>query len=68
MRFYIQTDLNKMKLFSGAMRIFGMREIRHNNGEAPIYSRKTATRPVGLLLAGAALVVIVAWAVWKALT
>jgi hypothetical protein len=50
------------------MRISMMREIRHNNGEAPITSRKTATRPVGLLLAGAALIVIVAWAVWKALT
>jgi len=45
-----------------------MREIRHNNGEAPIHARKTATRPVGLLLAGAALVVIVAWAAWKVLT
>ena len=49
------------------MRISMMREIRHNNGEAPIYPRKAVTRPVGLLLAGAALVVIVAWAVWKAL-
>ena len=57
-----------MKLFSRAIRIFEMREIRHNNGEAPIYSRKTAKQPVGNLLAGAALVVIVAWAVWKVLT
>jgi hypothetical protein len=45
-----------------------MWEIRHNNGEAPIYSRKASARPVGLLVAGAALAVIVAWAVWKALT
>jgi len=50
------------------MRISMMREIRHGNGEAPIRSRKAATRPVGLLLAGAALVVIVAWEVWKLLT
>ena len=50
------------------MRISRMREIRHNNGEAPIHARKAATRPVGLLVAGAALVVIVAWAIWKALT
>ncbi len=44
-----------------------MREIRHRNGNAPIYSRKASTRPVGLLVASAALVVIVGWAAWKAM-
>ena len=44
-----------------------MREIRHRDGDAPIYSRKEKAKPVGLLVAGAALVVIVAWATWKAL-
>ncbi len=43
-----------------------MREIRHRDGDAPIYSRKAPARPVGLLLAGAALVVILGWAAWKA--
>jgi hypothetical protein len=45
-----------------------MREIRHRDGDAPIYSRKGSARPVGLLVASAALVVIVGWAVWKAMT
>jgi hypothetical protein len=45
------------------MRISMMREIRHNNGEAQSTRAKASTSPVGLLVAGAALVVIVAWAV-----
>jgi hypothetical protein len=44
-----------------------MPEIRHRDGDEPIYSRKDPTRPVGLLAAGAALVLIVGWAAWKAL-
>jgi hypothetical protein len=44
-----------------------MRDIRHNRGEAPIHAREAPARPVGLLLAGTALVVIIGWAVWKAL-
>jgi hypothetical protein len=44
-----------------------MREIRHRDGDAPIYSRKAATKPVGLFVAGVALLVIVGWAAWKAL-
>ena len=50
------------------MRISMMREIRHGDGEAPIYSRKARARPLGRLPAGATLVVIVAWAVWMSLT
>jgi len=50
------------------MRISRMREIRHNNAEAPIHPRKAPARPIGLLLAGAALIFIVGWAAWKALS
>jgi len=44
-----------------------MREIRHRNGDAPIHARKPSAKPIGLLVASAALIVIVGWAAWKAL-
>jgi len=36
-------------------------------GDAPIHSRKASAKPTGLLMAGAALIVIVGWAIWKVL-